>query len=155
MEALTLAKIATLSHATLRQLIDTYPRIGQALWRDTAADAAISHEWLVSMGRRSAYQRMAHLLCELKTRLEAVGKVSDGCFAWPMTQAEVGDALGLSAVHVNRMLQQLRSEGLIATKGEEVRVLDWPRLRKAGEFSPHYLSMASDKSDGADEWPSK
>ena len=117
--ALTPAKVAALSHGGLRRSIETHPWIGQALWRDSAADAAISREWLVNTGRRSAYQRMAHLLCELKTRLDAVGKVSDGRFAWPVTQAEVADALGLSAVHVNRMLQHLRGEGLIATKAEK------------------------------------
>ena len=144
--ALSSAKVAALSHGGLRGSIETHPWIGQALWQDSAADAAISREWLVNTGRRSAYQRMAHMLCELRTRLDAVGEVWDGAFAWPVTQAEVADALGLSAVHVNRMStsarrgadrdRRRRSEGFglaEAAKGLRLQsALSFPGVQRCG-----------------------
>jgi CRP-like cAMP-binding protein len=107
-------------------------------------DASIAREWVVNVGRRPAYQRLAHLLCEMRVRLNAVGRVADGMsFEWLVTQAEVADAMGLSSVHVNRILQQLRREELIVTQGNEIRVLDWERLQAAGEFTPNYLYLPS------------
>ena len=93
------------------------------------------------MGRRSASQRMAHVLCEMQVRLRAVGLADDGSYAWPIRQAELADATGLSMVHINRMLQQLRSDKLIALSGREVRILDWQELQRIGEFTPRYLYL--------------
>ncbi len=101
------------------------------------------------MGRRSAYQRIAHLLCETGWRLQAVGRGTGSCFALPLTQAEIGDAMGLSTVHVNRTLQQLRADGLIATQGQAITILDGERLRSAGEFTPQYLYLGSGGNRGA------
>ena len=84
---------------------------------------------------------MAHLLCELYVRLKAVGLANGHGYEMPLTQAELGDALGLSTVHVNRTLQDLRGEGLITLQGGSVAVLDWEGLRKAGEFDPTYLHL--------------
>jgi CRP-like cAMP-binding protein len=139
--ALTPATVAVIPHKALQEALDTYPRLARALWQETLVDAAITREWVANTGRRTAYQRLAHLLCEMSLRLQAVGKASDGSFEWPVIQAEFADAMGLSTVHVNRMLQQLRAEGLIATKSDEIRILDWPKLREVGEFSPHYLFL--------------
>jgi CRP-like cAMP-binding protein len=110
-------------------------------WRDTLVDAAIFREWMVGLGRREALPRIAHLLCELLIRLKAVGLAEDHAFELPLTQAELGDALGLSTVHVNRVLKELRGRGLVATKGKRLIIEDWEGLKEAGEFDPTYLHV--------------
>src|SRR3954463_2916941 len=128
-------------HEVIRDLTRRCPRIGDAFWRDTLIDGAVFREWMLGLGRREAYGRMAHLLCELYVRLKAVGLTNGDAYAFPLTQAEFGDALGLSTVHVNRTLQDLRGEGLITLRSGSVAVLDWDRLREAGEFDPTYLHL--------------
>src|SRR5215216_1970442 len=128
-------------HEVIRDMTRRCPRIGDAFWRDTLIDGAVFREWILNLGRREAYGRMAHLLCELYVRLRAVGLTNGDGYAFPLTQAEFGDALGLSTVHVNRTLQELRGEGLIALRAGLVTVLDWDRLKGAGEFDPTYLHL--------------
>jgi CRP-like cAMP-binding protein len=99
---------------------------------------------MTGIGRREAYNRMAHLLCELLVRLEAVGLVEDKTFDLPITQTELADAIGASTVHVNRVLQELRADGLIRSKGTQVCVLDWPGLKAVGDFDPLYLHLRQD-----------
>jgi CRP-like cAMP-binding protein len=141
---LTRATVGVIPHQTLRSIMQRYPGIAQALWQETLIDASTAREWIVNVGRRPAYQRLAHLLCEMSVRLNAVGRVADGMsFEWLVTQAEVADAMGLSSVHVNRILQQLRREEPVVTQGNEIRVLDWKRLQEAGEFTPNYLYLPS------------
>jgi CRP-like cAMP-binding protein len=135
------SKLAFISHATIRDLVRRCPRIADAFWRDTLIDAAVFREWMVGLGRRDAYERIAHLLCELFVRLKAVGLTSGHAYKLPLTQAELGDALGLSTVHVNRTLQQLRGDGLIQTQGGMVLVQDWERLKQAGQFDETYLHL--------------
>ena len=103
----------------------SHPRLSDLLWRDTLIDAAIFRQWMVGLGRRDAYGRIAHLLCELLVRLRAVELVEDHAFTLPVTQAELGDAFGLSTVHVNRVLQDLRRDSLITLRGVSLKVLDW------------------------------
>lgn len=110
-----------------------------AFWRSTLIDAAIYREWVINVGRREALSRMAHMLCELIYRLRSVGRIKDHVAEIPITQAALGDALGLSTVHVNRMLQELRRKGLIATSGARMHVLNWPDLVHAGDFDTIYL----------------
>lgn len=138
---LTPSRLAFIPHDAIRDLAARFPRLGAAFWRDTLIDAAAFREWMLGLGRREAYARIAHLLCELFVRLEAVGLARAGAFDLPITQAELGDALGLSTVHVNRTLQELRRDGLIATRGATVAVRDWDRLKAAGEFDPAYLHL--------------
>jgi len=107
----------------------------------TLIDAATYREWIVNTGRRPAYERMAHLLCETVVRLRAVGLAGEGSCDLPITQSEFGDALGLSTVHVNRVLQELRGAGLIVLKGSILSVLDWDGLKAAGDFDPAYLHL--------------
>ncbi|MCB8822801.1 Crp/Fnr family transcriptional regulator [Microvirga rosea] len=135
------SKLAFIQHDDLRTLIHSHPRLGDLFWRDTLIDAAVFRQWLIGMGRRSAYGRIAHLLCELLVRLRAVELVEDYAFHLPLTQAELGDALGLSTVHTNRVLQDLRSIGLISLRGGALKVLNWEGLQKAGEFDPAYLHL--------------
>jgi len=138
---LTQGSVAIIPHEVLLDLTDTYPRIARALSQSTLVDAAIFREWMVGMGRRSAYARIAHLLCEMGQRLQAVGLTQDGSYDLPVTQTELADALGLTTVHVNPILQQLRHDGLITLRGGTVTMLDWDSLIRAGEFDPGYLHV--------------
>jgi CRP-like cAMP-binding protein len=136
------SKAAFISHDKIRAFIRAHPRIGDVLWRDTLIDAAIFREWVANVGRREAYQRLAHLLCEVYVRLKAVGLTKGQAYTMPVTQAELADATGLSTVHVNRTLQELRGDGLISTpKNNRVVIEDWEGLQKAGEFDPTYLHI--------------
>lgn len=138
---LTRCTTAVVPHKSLLEITERHPRIARALWADMLVDAAVFREWLASIGRRSAYQRVAHLLCEVTTRLETVGLAQGGSFDVPVTQTELGDALGLSTVHVNRVLQQLRREGLITFRGNALVVHHWERLKTVGDFDPAYLRV--------------
>ena len=138
---ITPCEVGFIHHEDLRDLIRRCPRIGDLLWRDTLIDAAIFREWMVGLGRREAYGRIAHLLCEMMVKLRAVGLADGVTCDLPITQTELGDALGLSTVHVNRVLQELRGDGLISLRSGTLTVLDWDGLTNAGEFDPTYLHL--------------
>ncbi len=118
------------------------PEMIRALWRRLLRDEAISREWLVNMGRRSALEKIAHLICELRVRLEAVGLANEGGFHLHFKQAELADVLGLSTVHVNRVLQQLRRAELIHLAEGTLAILDLPLLETVAGFDPAYLRPA-------------
>jgi CRP-like cAMP-binding protein len=139
--ALTPCRIATVAHTTLEKISDEYPHLTRLLWLNTLIDGAIHREWLTAMGRLSATAHMAHLICELFLRLKTVGRVEGNTMQLPITQAELGDTLGLSTVHVNRVLQELRKEGLIRWQGDALTILDWDRLKTVGEFTATYLNL--------------
>jgi CRP-like cAMP-binding protein len=138
--ALNQCEIAVIPHQRLFDIIEKHPRLALALLANTMVDAAIYRRWLTDVGRLCAHARIAHLLCEIWTRLHAVGLTQDGSYEVPMTQADIADAMGLSNVHVNRTLKRLRSEGLISWRSNLVRVLDWERLQAVAEFDPSYLA---------------
>ena len=138
---LTPCRVAFVQHEALRDLCRRHPRIGDAFWRETLILASIFREWVMNVGRREAYGRIAHLLCEWIVLLQAVGLVQDHTCDLPMTQAELGDALGISTVHVNRILQELRGNRLISLKGSTLQVLDWEELKQVGDFDPTYLHL--------------
>ena len=123
------------------------PEMARVLWRRVLRDEAISREWLVNMGRRSALERVAHLLCELRVRMEGVGLARNAEYDLDFTQVELSDILGLSPVHVNRILQQLRRTGLIKLLAGTVTILDETTLETVAGFDPAYLQMT--KSDTA------
>ena len=137
---LTPSKLAFIPHGALQDAISR-PGLGVAFWRDTLTDAAVFREWMVGLGRRTAYQRIAHLFCELYARLASVGQAQDHSFQLLLTQAELADALGLTSVHVNRVMQELRRDELVATAGRRLTILDWDGLTEAGEFDPTYLHL--------------
>lgn len=143
---LTPCTIAVIPHTTMVTITEEHPRLARAVWKDTLVDASIFREWMASIGRRSAYQRLAHLMCEIHARLDAVGLATGGRIDWPITQSEIGDALGLSLVHVNRTLQELRGAGLITLKESKLVILDLPGLKTAGDFDPQYLHMKARRS---------
>lgn len=134
-------RAAYIPHGAVRELCDRHPNLAATLWRDTLIDASIGREWLAGVGRRTAHQRIAHLICEIFVRSRALGLIDEGAFALPVTQAELGDATGLSTVHVNRVLQDLRRDELITWRGRSILVLDWERLSLAADFDPGYLHL--------------
>ena len=136
---LTPCMVAPIPHSTLTEWTGSRPAISRALWLASLVDAAISREWIVNVGRRTAYQRAAHLLCEVTQRLLSAGLANGHAYELPLTPMVLADALGLTPVHVNRTLQWLRGEGLIEFGGGSLTVRDWPGLKRAGEFDPAYL----------------
>src|SRR3954471_5102138 len=135
------SEVAFVTHDNMRKFIRAFPRIGEIFWRDTLIDAAVFREWMAGIGRRDAYARIAHLFCELFVRHKAVGLANGEAFPMPITQAEIGDALGLSTVHVNRTLQDLRANGLVRSRNGSLVVEHWEALKEAGGFDPTYLHM--------------
>ena len=136
---LTPCRVATLSHDVLMDWYEERPVVAHALWRGMLVDAAISRIWLLNIGRRTARGRIAHMLCEVLRRLQAVGLAEDGGGTLPIPPAEIADALGLSVVHVNRTLRSLHGEGLVTADDEQVTINDLPGLQAAGDFDPAYL----------------
>lgn len=137
-QSLTRSEVAVIPRAALVDLIATRPTIGRAVWLDTLVDASIFREWVVNVGRRDAKARIAHLLCELMLRLRSAGDGETVC-DFPLTQEQLADATGLTAVHTNRTLQVLRKDGLIKLSDSKLTVLDWDRLAEEGDFNERYL----------------
>lgn len=129
-----IARLAALDHQNLTAIV------GHRLRRDEA----IAREWMVSLGRRAGIERMAHLLCELRWRLAAVGLISGDSFEMRITQNDFADALGLTSVHVNRVLKGLRDRRLIHLRGGQLTLLDRPRLERLAQFDPTYLEIWAD-----------
>jgi CRP-like cAMP-binding protein len=137
---LSRAKVAFIPRATLDALADR-PGLAKAFWWATLVDEAVLRAWIVNIGRREAYAAVGHLICELYVRMTTVGLVTDHCFDLPLTQEEIADALGLTPVHVNRVLQRLRSEDLISFRHGLLTIHDYGRLEEAAGFNPNYLHI--------------
>lgn len=138
---ITRVSVAEVDRAGFDELMMGHPRITQALWWETLVAMAIQREWTVNLGQRYALERIAHLLCELFIRLRTAGLASQDACAFPLTQAELGDATGLSTVHVNRTLQELRAAGLISLGNRTLKIHDLKRLMQVGLFNPDYLHL--------------
>jgi CRP-like cAMP-binding protein len=145
--ALTALSYARIETDDILALSDASPRVTRAFWWNDLVEESIAREWLLNIGQRSAYERMAHLLCEIYVRLSLVGMAQNGDCALPLTQTELADALGISAVHTNRTLQTLRSEGLIVLQRGRLQIPDPRRLMAAGSFDPDYLHLDNDVQD--------
>lgn len=141
--SITPLKLAQIQHRDLHDLLRRFPNIGMAVTRDILVDAAIFREWLVGVGRRSAHQRIAHIFCEMATKARVVGLADDPTYPWPVTQEELADALGLSSVHVNRVLSDLKGWGLVSLTRKSFITEDWDGLAALGQFDPHYLHLQS------------
>ncbi|MFL6858209.1 MAG: Crp/Fnr family transcriptional regulator [Allosphingosinicella sp.] len=139
--SITDCRFALVPHDALRRISETQPHLARLLWFSTLLDAAIHREKILSIGRRSALGRIAHLLCELKVRLGLVGEVDGDTYALPLTQADIADATGLTSVHVNRMLRKLRDDNILTFRSGRVTIHDWERLKKIAEFDPTYLHL--------------
>ncbi len=137
---LTPCRVAEVRHESLRSLTNDFPHLARLLWLSTLTDAAIHRQWLVAMGAQNAVSQFGHFICEMYIRLKAVGMTDEYRFELPMTQTELGDSLGLSAVHTNRTLQELRRRNLLTFEGAKVEILDWNGLQDFAMFDPTYLS---------------
>ena len=136
------ATVGYIAHSALERLIGAHPAIARALWRETLIDAAIFREWIVNMGVRPAAARMAHLLAELRQRMAAVGLSNGEEFEFPVTQSELGEALGLSTVHVNRVLQAFRAGRVLDLQKNYVTIEDYEKVVEASGFDDSYLHLA-------------
>jgi CRP-like cAMP-binding protein len=139
--AITPNKVGFIAHEPLRELIRQQPTVAERLWRVTLIDAAIFREWISNVGSRDAYTRIAHLICELYVRLRAVGLTNGTSFDCPVTQTEIADATGLSTVHVNRSIQQMRADRLIVWERGVCKIPDFGALQEAAMFESGYLHM--------------
>ncbi|RUU97354.1 MULTISPECIES: Crp/Fnr family transcriptional regulator [unclassified Mesorhizobium] len=139
--ALGSCDVVFIRHKDLLAAMGESPHLTRMLWLSTTIDASIQRTWITCLGRRSAKQHLAHVICELYVRLEIVGLASDQTFAIPLTQAELGDVLGLSVVHVNRTLQELRANDLLSWKDRRIVILDFQRLALLADFDATYLNL--------------
>ncbi|HYD25304.1 MAG TPA: Crp/Fnr family transcriptional regulator [Croceibacterium sp.] len=139
--ALTALRYAEIAQADFEDMMAASPRIAKALWWSELVTVSIQREWTTNIGQRSAYERIAHLFCEIFARQQAMGFAPADSCELPLTQLELGDATGLTSVHVNRTLQQLRKERMIELRGRRLQLLDPERLREVAMFSSSYLHL--------------
>ena len=138
---LTPCRVAMVPHEKLGQITERFPHLTRLYWFTTNMDAAIHREWELSLGRRTALSRIAALFCEMRLRLEVVGMAEGETYALPLTQTDLAECLGLTPIHVNRTLKELREQGLVQFKSGRVTIFDWDRLRDVAEFDPAYLYL--------------
>lgn len=139
--AITRLKVAMIPPDEMDALMAHHPRISQALWWHELVVTAIQREWTLNIGQRSAYERLAHLLIEVYMRLRTIGRADHGHCDFPLTQADLADATGLTPVHVNRTLQELRRDGLIELERKQLHICDLERLQAVAMFNPNYLHL--------------
>jgi CRP-like cAMP-binding protein len=139
--ALTPCRIAVVPHDRLRKITEQFPHLTRVYWFSTNLDAAIHREWQLSLGRRPAVARLAHLFCELFVRLSIVKLTNGDSYALPLTQTDLAECLGLTSVHVNRTLRELRELGLVEFRSNRVNITDFEGLKRIAEFNPSYLYL--------------
>jgi len=139
---LTPCTLGLISHDTLRKLHQRRPKVAEIFWRDTLIDAAMFREWIVNVGQRPAPARLAHVMAELRERLRVIGRADGNSFDMPLTQEQVGDALGITAVHANRVIGQLREEGVVDFHRGLVTVLDEAKFQELADFDRRYLHQS-------------
>lgn len=141
LSALGPAVVAFFPHTALKAVLDQSPCLSQAFWRETFVEVAIAREWIANLGRREALARMAHLICELAVRLRAVDPMGSFSLHIPWTQMDVADVCGISGVHANRTVQELRRSGVLDWDSRQIKILDWRALTEIADFSDDYLQM--------------
>jgi CRP-like cAMP-binding protein len=137
--AIAPSTLGFITHASLRALTRANPNIAEVLWRDTLIDAAIFREWIVNVGQRPAANRLAHTVVELRRRLAVTGRASGDTFEMPLTQEQISEALGITPVHANRIIRQLRDDGILDINRGRVTVLDEAKLADLAQFDDRYL----------------
>jgi CRP-like cAMP-binding protein len=139
--AITPLRVAEIAREDIERLMAERPRVTEALVWNELVTVSVQREWTLNVGQRTAYERIAHLLCEMFFRLRLVGLTDGNSCDFPPTQNDLADATGLTAVHVNRTLQELRRDGLIELQGRRLTILDVDALMRAGTFNPNYLHL--------------
>jgi CRP-like cAMP-binding protein len=142
-QTVTQASVAWVPAVDIKVLASTHPAVGEAMWRDTLIDASIFREWVLNVGRRNAKARITHMLCEFVARREAADLGMPERFELPFSNEQIGDATGLAAVHVSRILHELGQDGVIERDQREVEIRDWARMREIADFDPAYLHAAA------------
>ena len=141
-EMLTSGRVALVARDEVTRIAFERPAVGRAMWDATLVEASIAREWLANVGRRDARTRIAHLLCEFSLRLQVAGMGEQTGYELPMTQEQIADATGLTAVHVNRTMKGLEKEGLIdRSRPRAIHIGNWRRLATAGDFDSNYLHL--------------
>lgn len=139
---LTPATLGFINHETLRKLHRRRPVLAEMFWRDTLIDAAMFREWIVNVGQRPAPARLAHVMIELRERLRLIDRVDGNDFEMPLTQEQIGEALGITAVHANRVIRQLRQDGIVEFNRGRVTVLNEPKFLELADFDGRYLHQS-------------
>ena len=142
--AITAMRVAQITREEMDALTAAHPRVTQALWWDDLVTAAVQREWTLNVGQRTAYERIGHLIAELFFRLRVVGLTDGDSFDFPVTQTDIADATGLTSVHVNRTIKELRADGLLIMERRRVTLPDLDRLMQATMFNPDYLHLDRD-----------
>jgi CRP-like cAMP-binding protein len=137
--ALIPSTLGFINHAAMRAMNRARPLVGELFWRDTLIDASIFREWIVNVGQRPAPNRFVHMVVELRSRLAVIGRVEGEAFDMPLTQEQIGEAMGITAVHANRIIKQLRDDNVLDFHRGRVTVLDEGRLQELAEFDDRYL----------------
>lgn len=144
--ATTECRVALIDHRDLNAALLKSASLTGLMWRDSLIDAASFRAWMLMLGQTDANERMAHLFCEMFVRLRVIGLTRGMTFEFPVTQIDIADALGISAVHANRTLQELRARRLIMVERSEVTIPDWKALRRAAAFDPAYLHFTDENA---------
>ena len=140
-QTVTRTEVAEIPRRALEEQALAMPNLARAILITTLVEASIFREWVVNIGRRDSRSRISHLLCEFAFRMTAQGLKPDGEFELPMTQEQIADATGLTAVHVNRVLKALQADGLLQLERRSMRFPSWQRLSDVGDFNPRYLHV--------------
>lgn len=136
---LTPCRVVLVPHTSLTRITEQFPHLTRVYWFSTNLDAALHREWVLSLGRRTALARCAHLFCELRFRLNVVGLTDERGYDLPINQIDLSECLGLTSVHVNRSLRRLREMGLVTFRSGRVDIHNLPGLEEVAEFDPAYL----------------
>ena len=144
LQAIGRATVVRVPHAALTRTASAFPALGRAFWRDCVVDAAILATWVINVGHRPASARVAHLICEMAVRYAAIGLAQGRNFPFLLTQSQLGETTGMTSVHVNRMIAQLREQSVLTWGSRIVEILDWHGLRTLAGFDPLYLSLPDD-----------
>ncbi|MET4799608.1 Crp/Fnr family transcriptional regulator [Bradyrhizobium sp. LB11.1] len=142
LSTLTPATLGFISHDNLQKLHRRSPGVAEIFWRDTLIDAAMFREWIVNVGQRPTPARLAHVMIELRERLKLIGAVDGNSFEMPLTQEQIGEALGITSVHANRVIKQVRQEGIVEFNRGRVTVLDERKFQELADFDGRYLHQS-------------
>ncbi|WP_267361115.1 MULTISPECIES: Crp/Fnr family transcriptional regulator [unclassified Methylobacterium] len=139
--ALSAVTLVEIPPAAFEAMMAAHPRVTRALWWESLVNAAMQREWMLNLGRRMAPERLANLFCEVFYRLRAIGLTQGDSCEMPLTQADLADVIGMTSVHVNRVLQTLRRQQLVELRGRRLTIPDLPALERAALFNPNYLHL--------------
>ena len=139
--SITPLRYAEIAPGDFEQLMNESANLTRALWLNELINASVAREWVANVGRRSAFERIAHLFCEMFIRLQAAGLAGNDSCDWPLTQTDLADATGLTSVHVNRTLQELRRRHLVELQGKRLTILDVEGLKRVSMFNSNYLHL--------------